>query len=318
MADRIKAVFLLGSGRTVSDMSEATAAEVLMMDEKTVRGHFQTWESGGIDALKHRLYRGRVASLTQEQKKELSTWLDKNLCLNVSVILRHVEKTYGVILSRSHMCGLLHSLGFVYKKPKHVPGKADVEKQKNFAAEYRQLLENAGENEVFYFGDRCHPQHNHIPAYGWIRRGVERELKSNCSRQHVNINGVINIDTLATYVTFPKTINAQTTVKLFKKRISRHHSKTIIHVFVANTKYYHSKLLREFLNQTKFAFIFYPPIHRTSIPSSTYGNFSRKKYSIIAIFLNFPTFPGVPKLFSPPKTVLPQTTHARHCAFNLK
>ncbi|MDO4569998.1 MAG: IS630 family transposase, partial [Planctomycetia bacterium] len=56
-------------------------------------------------------------------------------------------------------------------------------------------------------------------------RGEERELKSNCSRQHININGVINIDTLATCVTFPKTINAQTTIELFKKLISRHDSK---------------------------------------------------------------------------------------------
>ncbi|MDO4570692.1 MAG: helix-turn-helix domain-containing protein [Planctomycetia bacterium] len=48
--DRFKAVFLLACGWSVGD-----AAEVLMMDEKTVRNHFQTWESGGVDALKQRL-----------------------------------------------------------------------------------------------------------------------------------------------------------------------------------------------------------------------------------------------------------------------
>ncbi|MDO4582559.1 MAG: hypothetical protein Q4D62_00510 [Planctomycetia bacterium] len=37
------------SGRAVGDVSEATVAEVRRLDEKTVRGHFQTWESGGID-----------------------------------------------------------------------------------------------------------------------------------------------------------------------------------------------------------------------------------------------------------------------------
>ncbi|MDO4568987.1 MAG: hypothetical protein Q4D38_01220, partial [Planctomycetia bacterium] len=42
LADRIKAVFLVGTGRTVDGV-----AGVLMMDEKTVRKHFQTWESGG-------------------------------------------------------------------------------------------------------------------------------------------------------------------------------------------------------------------------------------------------------------------------------
>ncbi|MDO4571155.1 MAG: hypothetical protein Q4D38_12270 [Planctomycetia bacterium] len=66
----------------------------------------------------------------------------------------------------------------------------------------------------------------------------------NCFRQHVNINGVINIDTLATCVTFPSTINAQTTIKLLKKLLSRHGSETVIHVFVDDTKYCHSKLLR--------------------------------------------------------------------------
>ncbi|MDO4571571.1 MAG: helix-turn-helix domain-containing protein [Planctomycetia bacterium] len=55
----MKAVFLLGCGWSVGNV-----AEVLMMDEKTVRNHFQTWESGGVDALKQRLYRGRVARLT--------------------------------------------------------------------------------------------------------------------------------------------------------------------------------------------------------------------------------------------------------------
>ncbi|MDO4569812.1 MAG: hypothetical protein Q4D38_05475 [Planctomycetia bacterium] len=50
LADKIKAVFLVGTGRTIDG-----GAGVLMMDEKTVRSDFQTWESGGVDALKQRL-----------------------------------------------------------------------------------------------------------------------------------------------------------------------------------------------------------------------------------------------------------------------
>ena len=120
------------------------------------------------------------------------------------------------------MCNVLNRPGFVYKKPKHVPGKADPEKQKEFVAEYQKLRENASPNEVFYFGDGCHPRHNSVPAFGWIRRGRERALKSNCSRQHVNINGFINMDTHTTCVDFPETVNAETTRKLFQKLISKH------------------------------------------------------------------------------------------------
>ncbi|MDO4549955.1 MAG: helix-turn-helix domain-containing protein [Planctomycetia bacterium] len=56
----------------------------------TVRAYFQKWKSGGIDALKQRLLRGRVAKLTDAQKVELGKWLDENLCQKVAEIQRHV------------------------------------------------------------------------------------------------------------------------------------------------------------------------------------------------------------------------------------
>ncbi|MDO4585621.1 MAG: hypothetical protein Q4D62_16185 [Planctomycetia bacterium] len=67
-----------------------------------------------------------------------------------------------------------------------VPGKADVQKQEKWIAQYHELRQNAGSNEFFYFDDGCHPRlsagkqvHNSVPAYGWIRRGAKRFLKSN-------------------------------------------------------------------------------------------------------------------------------------------
>ncbi|MDO4570854.1 MAG: hypothetical protein Q4D38_10750 [Planctomycetia bacterium] len=91
-----------------------------MMDEKTVRSHFQAWESGCVDTLKQRLYRDRVAHLTQEQKEKLSTWLDENVCLNVGEILQYMGKSYCVFLSRSQMCRLLREPGFMYKKSREM------------------------------------------------------------------------------------------------------------------------------------------------------------------------------------------------------
>ena len=76
VADRIKVVFLLGSGRTV--------AEVVMLDENTVRDYFQTWKSGEIQGLTQRHYRGRIARLCAEQKSE--------------DVLRHIQKSYELHL----------------------------------------------------------------------------------------------------------------------------------------------------------------------------------------------------------------------------
>jgi hypothetical protein len=112
---------------------------------------------------------------------------------------------------------LLHRLGFVYKKPTHVPDKLDPVKQAAFIKEYEKLRETQGKNDPVYFGDGCRPQFNSIPAFGWIRRGVEKELKSNSGRDRVNINGAVDIDTLETVADFTDSVNSQSTIRLFDK-----------------------------------------------------------------------------------------------------
>ena len=66
-ADRIKAVVLLGSGWAVGDV-----AEVLMIDENTVRKWFQAWKNGGTTSLRMRSYAVREVFLNCEQKKSVS------------------------------------------------------------------------------------------------------------------------------------------------------------------------------------------------------------------------------------------------------
>ena len=57
-------------------------------------------------------------------------------------------------------------------------GKLDPVKQEAFVEEYESLRKTKGRNDPIYFADACHPQHNSIPAYGWLRRGKEKMLKS--------------------------------------------------------------------------------------------------------------------------------------------
>jgi hypothetical protein len=119
---------------------------------------------------------------------------------------------------------LLARLGFVYKKPKHVPGKIDLEKQAKFIAEHEKLRENKGKNDpalhgvpVKRFVDACHPQYNSIPSYGWIRRdfaGTPWKEKSNGGRKRVNIHGAINIETLGTVIDFAKSVNKESSLRL--------------------------------------------------------------------------------------------------------
>ncbi len=154
-------------------------------------------------------------------------------------------KQYGVKFSPVGVKKLLHRLGFVYKKPKHVPGKLDPEAQAAFVEMYAELRENKGENDPIYFVDACHAQQNSIPVYGWIRRGVEKHLKSTGSWRRVSIHGAIDIDTLQTVTDFPKTINAYSSLRLLKKLAAKHPDAEAIHIILDNATYYTSAWLRD-------------------------------------------------------------------------
>ena len=102
----------------------------------------------------------------------------------------YVKKTMGVSYTPEGMVILLHRLGFSYKKTKNVPSKANRKEQEAFLRKYKELKENLKETEKIDFMDGVHLTHNVMPAYCWIRKGTEKEVKSNTGRERVNINGV--------------------------------------------------------------------------------------------------------------------------------
>ena len=253
LAYRINAVILLGSGWSVAEVAQA-----LLADETTIRNWFQKYQQGGTDELLAMNYHGKEPSLTAEQQEELAKHLDENTYIDSGEIRRYIEKTYGVVYSPTGVKELLHRLGFRYKKPKHVPGKLDPEKQRAFLDEYVKLRETQGENDPFYFMDACHPQYNSIPAYGWIRRGEEKELKSNSGRERANINGVVEIDTLEMETDFTDSVNSQSTIRLFEKLQAKHPEAEVIHLVADNARYYKSNLVKEYLKKSKIKIHFLP------------------------------------------------------------
>ena len=132
-ADRIKAVVLLATGWTSEQV-----AEVLQVDANTVRNHFKRYRQGGVQALADMAYRGSEATLDAEQLAILDAHLQTHLYVTAKAVAHWVEETFGVSYTESGMTALLHRLGYVYKKPKLVPGKADAEAQRAFLDEYEK------------------------------------------------------------------------------------------------------------------------------------------------------------------------------------
>jgi transposase len=271
-ADRVKAVIALSKG-----WSAAQVAEILLLDEKTSRHYFERYQQGGLAALLDDNYSGAEPKLDTHQMRELEGYLEEHILPDAKSVIAHIDKQYGVRYSVSGVTDLLHRLGFSYKKPTHIPGKQDPVKQRAFLEEYEHIKACKGENDPIYFADATHPQHNSIPSYGWIKKGQEKELKANCGRQRLNINGAINIETLEATVRFYETINAQSARDLFAKLEARHPLAKVIYVIADNARYYRSRWLKNALKGTKIKLIFLPSYSPNLNMIERYWKFFKKK-----------------------------------------
>jgi len=255
LADRIKAVVLLGTDWTV-----AATAEALLLDNDTVSRYVQKYQQGGIDCLLMMSYQGSQPKLANKQMKALDKHLQKNTYTRVQDIVVYVENTFCVTYTIQGMTDLLKRLDYVYKKPKRLPGKhPDVETQLEFVKDYEKLKQSKGEDDQIYFMDGVHPQHNSVAAYGWIKRETTKTLESNTGRKRVNINGAVNIAQLNVVTEFDERVNGQSTIALLQKLIRKHRKAKKIYIICDNARYYRSRLVREFIAGTKIVLVFLPP-----------------------------------------------------------
>ena len=114
---------------------------------------------------------------------------------------------------------LLHRLEFSYKKPKIIPGKANVVKQAEFLKKYEEIKLKLKENDQIYFVDSTHPTHNTRASYGWILKGHENDkfVKTNSGRDRINLNGALNLKNQSAIVLLEKTVNKFATIRLLNR-----------------------------------------------------------------------------------------------------
>lgn len=253
-ADRIKTVLYRDEGKTYEKI-----ARLLFLDDSTIRRYEKEYEDGGIDALLDDHYAGGVGSLSALQETELKAHLCDTLYHRAKDVCAHIEKEYDVSYTPEGMARLLHRLGFSYKKTKQVPGKANSAAQRAFLAEYENIKRSMDETDELYFTDASHPQHNSMPAYAWIPKGEEKEIKTNTGRQRVNLNGALNAKDKSAVVLSAETVNADAMIDLFKALEAKHPDAREIHLIMDNAKYNHARIVREYANGSRIRLHYLPP-----------------------------------------------------------
>jgi len=256
LADRIKALISLNAGFSYEEI-----AQILLLDEVTLRRYVKIFQEKGMEGLLESHYHGSKSRLSTPQLASLENYLVKNTLTTASQVREYILKMYGKTYSLIGITKLLYRLGFSYKKPKIVPGKASFTLQKEFLQTYKEMKEKLGAKDHIYFSDATHPTHNTNPSYGWIKKGKKNDvyIKSNTGRKRLNLLGAMDIDNKSTVVIERETIDAEAIINLLK-RMAEIQKQGKIYLVLDNAKYHHARAVKNWLlHHPRFKLVFLPP-----------------------------------------------------------
>lgn len=249
--DRIKAVLLYDKGWPVRAIAEA-----LLLSEDSIRQHIDEYitsqklkPEGG----------GSKEKLSEEQSKKLEAHLQEHTYMYVKDIIVYVQSRWKITYTVPGMRNWLKRHGFSYKKPSLVPGKANLEQQREWLASYEKIKRELSPDEAICFTDGVHPTHNVQASFGWIKKGVRKEIPANTGRSRLNLSGAIDITSYQVFVEEDKTLNALATTNFFKKIEAAYPKKRTIYLFCDNARYYRNRDVKEYLKTSKIKLHFLPP-----------------------------------------------------------
>ncbi len=120
---RMHVVILYDDGFSIRKLSG-----MFYMDEETIRSYIEDYRNNGIPEANIFKQHGKPSSLTKNQQSELRVHLSEKRYNSAIEVCDYVLRKYNVSYKEKGMAKLLKRLGFVYKKPKLVPGKAAAKK----------------------------------------------------------------------------------------------------------------------------------------------------------------------------------------------
>ena len=205
-------------------------------------------------------YKGGFSKLTPGQEAELKEHVATHHYHDSKALIKYVMANYGVQYSFTGMVVLLHRLGFTYKKPKVIPGKADAKKQQEYLDnELRPVIDKASEEFPLYFMDGVHPTHNIQPQYGWILKCSDKEVRTNSGRQRINVNGALCYHTMDIIYREDSTINRFSTLNLLKQLRTAHYISIPITIVLDNAGYNKASEVTEYAAKNGINLLFLPP-----------------------------------------------------------
>jgi transposase len=283
---KITVIIMLDRGKALDEV-----ADLLGIDHTTVYRYAQSYRSLGLKGFLGDAYRGWWGRLDSQQLSQLQAQLGRGFYTCAQAVAEWIKTKFSVQYHPQGLVKLLHRLGFAYKKTVLVAPQADPIKQTEFVAQLHQQVNQLAEDEVIYFADAVHPQHNTRPAHGWIEVGQQRPISCNSSRYRLNINAVVNaLNPVEVIARQDKTINSDSTIALFAQILAANPTKRVIHIYCDSARYYISKQVADWIANKPIKLHFLPSYSPNLNPIERLWKFMRQKVIDSVYYPDFTLF----------------------------
>jgi transposase len=250
--DRIKAVLLSDEDWSVSQISQA-----LRKHEDSIKRYLDDYRQH------QKLTENRGGSegyLNSQQTEQLIADLSHTIYFHQHQIIAHIKKTYNVDYTVAGINKWLHQHKFSYKQPKPVPHKFDNDKQADFIDRYTELKDSLNDDEPVLFIDAVHPTQATKITSGWIRKGMDKTIKTTGSRTRLNVIGAIQLGHLSeAVIKHADNVNGETISEFFQQIREQYKSSKTIHLILDGAGYHRSKVVAEAAKKQNIVLHFLPP-----------------------------------------------------------
>jgi len=270
VSERMHAVLLSARGYDIAQI-----ASILEYDEATVRRWIERYEAEGLEGLQDRPRSGRPRSAGAAAQDTVRRAMETGpeVCGHPGVALwtvvllqAHLLMVLGLQLSCSSVRRLAHTMGYVWRRPRHVLPK-DPETDSKMRHICSTLLA-APANAVVLCLDECDIHLMPVLRAMWMRRGQQADVPTPGQNRKRGIFGALELETGALHYTITLSKKAVDFIAFLEKLANAYPGRPM-YLVLDNASIHHAKLVQAWLKE-------HPRVHLLFLPA-----YSGHKYNPI-------------------------------------